>query len=663
MKDNGNISRKQFLAGSATMIFGTLLGKISGQSYAEEAEQDLVNKPDSSSQMTTTGWEQLPFDILTGAYLITDPESPQFGGTCEDKDCLLTQYFHVYPGMKLMLSNAHGSDNKCGWIGYSKELKPNAVLNTNSENAGAGEKTLVSVPEGVYYLRGSGKAQSGNPMAWVKNFALYALNCDLYKPDISSYVEITELSFDQRSRNPEGGRYDNDTKNCPSMGDVFFSPIGTEIILTFNNANIVPYIFLGENYTSMQKKNIFTRHYGFGYSWYYCKTTDICCFLGASYESLYGCAKMLTTEELQAVVPRLYVKFPSTVTNTFSAAKIRTKTGGKSCNRAFTIVHITDTHGDIDSTHAAYTYADRMGANFVALTGDYIPYGPHHGYNMLHSIIKEAITPTVYSIGNHDVADCSDEFAYNANLLPIRDTIQASLNHPYYYRDFQYGEETIRAISLYPFFDKARNRVNGYYTQEQLMWLCDTLATTPDRGHIFILRHFSHHKPLVQREEEGMFYDYEDTDADLSNLCLNMRCDPVTDIVDAYNARTSISAQYSGDLKDGTETITVYYSFKGRGNSEFVAYLTGHLHVDHIGYARDTKTPQIVLGSLCTTGVKGTPAYSSYSVLSTPRDYGTDSQIAFNVFTFNFEKKKIYVARVGNGLFKEQQKTFMELLY
>ena len=41
-----------------------------------------------------------------------------------------------------------------------------------------------------------------------------------------------------------------------------------------------------------------------------------------------------------------------------------------------------------------------------------------------------------------------------------------------------------------------------------------------------------------------MFNDYEDTNSDLSNLCLNMNCDPVTDIIDAYNAHTSISAQY-----------------------------------------------------------------------------------------------------------------------
>jgi hypothetical protein len=33
------------------------------------------------------------------------------------------------------------------------------------------------------------------------------------------------------------------------------------------------------------------------------------------------------------------------------------------------------------------------------------------------------------------------------------------------------------------------------------------------------------------------------------------------------------------------------------------------------------------------------------------------------VFTFDFQKKKIYVARVGNGKFLDREKTWMEILY
>ena len=346
------------------------------------------------------------------------------------------------------------------------------------------------------------------------------------------------------------------------------------------------------------------------------------------------------------------------------AARIRAKGVKSSYQRLFTVVHLTDTHGDMDSTAAAYEYADQIKADFVALTGDYVPHDSYHGFSMLHSVIRNAKSPSVYSIGNHDVTGLSDEQAYEQNIAPIREALHANEDHAYYYRDFRYGKETVRVISLYPFYEKAASRTRGYYTEEQLVWLCETMSTVPDGGHIFILRHFSHHKTVLLDEEKNMFYDHANSNTeDGINLWLNMGSDPVTEIVDAYNNRSSIFAQYTGELKDQTETVTVKYDFSSRPNSEFVAYFTGHIHADAVGYARNTKTRQAVLSSLCTIGWKGTENYHSYTHLNTPRDYGTDSQIAFNVFTFDFENKKIYVARVGNGLFKDREKTYMELTY
>ena len=137
----------------------------------------------------------------------------------------------------------------------------------------------------------------------------------------------------------------------------------------------------------------------------------------------------------------------------------------------------------------------------------------------------------------------------------------------------------------------------------------------------------------------------------------------VTEIVDAYKTKSQIFSQYTGELQDRDETITVKYDFTKRPNSEFVAYFSGHTHQDSVGYARGTKTEQMVLNSLCTIGVKGSVPSDAYTYTYTPRDYGTDSQIALNVFSFDFRKKRIYVARVGNKLFKDREKTFMELSY
>lgn len=663
MKEKREFSRKQFLTGGASIVFGAVFGKLSERVYAEAKSDNTYRGNDVDAGTEDRDWDELPLDMLNGVYLVSDPESKLFGGTVEAEDYLLTQYFHVYPGLKLMLTDTGDEDGKSGWVGFSKDLKPNAVLRTSTTNAGTGKNAIVSVPEGVYYLRGSGKAQPSNPRVWVRNLSLYALNCGLNKPDLSGYTEITELTFDQHSREYGSGAFDKNTQGCPSIGDMFFSPAGTDIILTFNNANIAPYILVGDNFKSTCRRKVFSEHYGFGYSWYHCKTPDICCALGAYYEARNGCARALTLDELLAAQPHLYIRFPSKADNTQLAAKIRTIDVKKHYQRLFTVIHLTDTHGDADSTHAAYEYADQIRADFVALTGDYVPYRAYHGYNILHSIIKSAKTPSVYCIGNHDVANYSDKQVYEMNIAPIRNSLHASEEHLYYYRDLYYNGEIVRVISLYPFCENAKLRDRGYYTQEQLLWLCETMATAPDGSHIFILRHFAHRKPILPDNGFSMFYDYADNETDSGYFWLNMRADPVTAVVDAYNKRETMFSQYTGDLKDGTETITVRYGFENRTNSDFVAYFTGHLHFDHVGFTRDTKTKQAVLGSLCTIGAKGSEEYSSYTSVNSPRDYGTDSQIAFNVFTFDFQKKKIYVARVGNGRFRDREKTWMELSY
>ena len=160
-----------------------------------------------------------------------------------------------------------------------------------------------------------------------------------------------------------------------------------------------------------------------------------------------------------------------------------------------------------------------------------------------------------------------------------------------------------------------------------------------------------------------MFYDFWDSSVDAGNLWLNMQCDPIIEIIDAYNKRKRFFSQYTVNLKKGTETVSVKYDFTSRPDSEFVAYFTGHVHCDGIGFARKAETRQAVLCSLCTTGFNGTEEYYSYSDYNTHRDYGTDSQIALNVFSFDFEKKKIYVTRVGNGLYRDRDKTCMEISY
>ncbi len=663
MNETENVSRRQFLTGGVSVLLGGLLGGLAGHVTADVRLKDEAKNAASEPEKE---WDLLPIDVLSGAVLDPDPKSDRFGGSLLNKTGWLTQYIHVYPGLEVRLSHPTAEGERVCWLGYDGGLSKAALLvDSRTEEEDGESDTVLTIPEGIAFLRGSSRDGESRPEIRVKNLAEYALRCGLGRPDLSDYTEVGGVTIYPTLRTEGSGRFEAKPGLSLALGDLLFSPIGTDIIVTFNRATVAPQLYGGENFPQLDRVTSFQRHCGFGFAWYRCKTTEVCSWLSASYETLSGGARMMTPEELLAADPHIYIRFPSRLTQTLAAARIRTMGPGGNHERMFTVVHVTDTHGDVDSTHAAYEYADQIGADFVAMSGDYVPFFPEHGYNMVHSIIRGARTPTVYSIGNHDVWDYSDQKVYEECLAPIREVLQASEEHPYYYRDFQHRGETVRVISLYPFYDRAKERIDGYYTQEQLAWLCEAMASVPDGGHIFIIRHFFHHKPIIRDFAKMMFYDYADPNSEAGlDLCLNMNEDPVPAIVDAYNQKKSIFAQFTGELADGsTETVTVDYDFTFRPDSEFVAYFNGHVHVDAIGYARGTVTNQAVLCSLCTAGVKGTEAYHFYTDPRSARDYGTDAQIALNVFTFDFSKKKIYAARVGNGIYGDGEKTWMELPY
>lgn len=663
MNETENVSRRQFLSGGVSVLLGGLLGGLAGHVTADSRLKEEAN---SAASAPEEEWDRLPIDVLTGAILDPDPKSDRFGGSLVNKTGRLTQYIHVYPGLEVKLSRPTAEGERVCWMGYDGGLSKAALLADSRTGEEDGEAyTVLTIPEGIAFLRGSSRDGESQPEVRVKSLAEYSLRCGLGRPDLSEYTEFTGLTLYSCSRYEDVSTLEPRISACPAMGDVFYSPIGTDIIVTFRDANIAPFLYGADNWVaSERRKGRFSRCCGFGYAWYHCRTTEVCSWLGACYETLSGFARMLTPEELLAADPHFYVRFPGRAVRTGEASRVRAKGIGNNYRRHFTVVHVTDTHGDMDSTHAALEYAGQIGADLVAMTGDYVAFHPDHGFNMLHSLIRDSRTPTVYTLGNHDVKDYSDEEIYKRAIAPIREVLQASEEHPYYYRDFLYEGETVRVISLYPFDDRAKERIDGYYTQEQLEWLCEALASVPDGGHILILRHFFHHKPVPRDYNHSMFYDYADSMSDAENLLLNMDEDPVPAIVDAYRKRESIYAQYTGRLADeNTETVTVDYDFSGCPNSEFVAYLTGHVHVDAIGYARGAKTYQAVLSSLCTTGIKGNEEYSLYADSQSARDYGTDSQIAFNVFSIDFRSKNIYVARVGNGIYGDGEKTWMELPY
>ena len=266
MNETENISRRQFLAGGVSVILGGVLGGLAGR---VSAETELKKAEESAlAAVKDKEWDRLPLDVLSGAILDANPDSRRFGGSLLNKTGLLTQYFHVFPGLEVRLNRSTESGEAVSWVGYDGSLSPVTVLGAEeAENEDGEAETVLTIPEGLAFLRGSCGGGEAPPEIRVRNLAEYTLRCGIGRPDLSAYTEISSLTLYPCTRGDADGKLSDQPNLYPAMGDVFFTPIGTDIIVTFRNANIAPYLHCGRIWKNTDRRTAFSRCLGFGYAW------------------------------------------------------------------------------------------------------------------------------------------------------------------------------------------------------------------------------------------------------------------------------------------------------------------------------------------------------------------------------------------------------------
>ena len=67
MKEKREFSRKQFLTGSASVVFGAIFGKLSEHVYAEEKSENTNRENNVNAGTEDRDWDELPLDMLNGA--------------------------------------------------------------------------------------------------------------------------------------------------------------------------------------------------------------------------------------------------------------------------------------------------------------------------------------------------------------------------------------------------------------------------------------------------------------------------------------------------------------------------------------------------------------------------------------------------------------------
>lgn len=315
--------------------------------------------------------------------------------------------------------------------------------------------------------------------------------------------------------------------------------------------------------------------------------------------------------------------------------------GPYSHNNLFTIAHITDVHRDKIryQNFIDFVKANRGLITSAVNTGDFVDDPNYTEINEIFSVHDGSVVYPV--VGNHDRQGNTTE----RTLAEICSYM--GIDKQYY--SVPYSDYGIRLIVLCQY---EQHSGDYHYTSAQLNWLISELETASTNGEaVLIAMHRSESTP--KSNDKGFYQRF-----DPWVFANDMSCDgtPVEDIIDAWTNAKTISRTYN--YAWAGDSYTINHTFTNAG--VFVAYLTGHQHIDIIGYSE--KYPkQLILG--LTVGACSTVAAADMGsgISDLPRISGTVTEDAFNVYGIDTINRVVKVVRVGssvNDLMEDRKKAY-----
>lgn len=314
------------------------------------------------------------------------------------------------------------------------------------------------------------------------------------------------------------------------------------------------------------------------------------------------------------------------------------------------IVHGSDYHGDVYRFGNVLDMADHLHADMALLTGDFCYFGVVQGSNYVADVINKHTTPAIVCVGNHDTSGTgytnTDVFSSLINPLVTSQGYESSsgvaATNTWFYRDFSTQKLRIISLNLFETNHTAFDKL--FVSQDQIDWFIATLAGVPSGYGVIIAMHVSDSVPTAITGNEVWWNSYS-IPSGLSKAI-------ISEIVDAFISKTTISTSFVSAGKSGVGNVTVNVSgdFTSVASNEFICYCTGHTHVDSIGTVPNTTNKQLILCVTC-----GIPyAGSGYKYLANgskiPRGADTATQDAFNVYGIDRVGKTISVARIGSNV-------------
>lgn len=298
-----------------------------------------------------------------------------------------------------------------------------------------------------------------------------------------------------------------------------------------------------------------------------------------------------------------------------------------------TIVHASDLHSDYYRFKNAMDFADKIKADCVITSGDYVRSIMYDGLNWLSTETVKHTTPHLPCIGNHDYWQCTTSEFYTNVLSSITNHIgvtSANTSACAYVKDFD--DKKIRIISLNQYYITSHSYLNSStFGTSQLRFLIQSLRETPN-GYGVLINIHNMGRPQ-QEDTNSTFYD----DLGAGEEALDTDTSALSQVVDAFIEKKTTNVTFS------ETTLTCNFSGVSEG-TEFIAYLAGHQHRDLITYLDDTSNLQLLLG-ISADNICG----CDYTKLARGNGLGK-SQDVFNVYGIDRVNKQVRIVRVGANI-------------
>lgn len=305
-------------------------------------------------------------------------------------------------------------------------------------------------------------------------------------------------------------------------------------------------------------------------------------------------------------------------------------------NNLFTLAHISDVHCDVVRYKHFYNYISKN-AQFISAsiqTGDLIDAPSEEQISIMHAVDPE--NSILFVAGNHDISGNDGTTTFKINLADLYNAFDLNTNTGllYYYKD--YTDKGIRLIVLNSYNSDGYTAIFNYKAV-QMNWFINTLrdAATNDLA-VLVAMHTQESE--ITENDKGFyarFYQWE-------GLEVNPNYFTVEKIIDAFKKGISTTVSFYN------ESVTA--DFTGNAGM-FIAYLTGHRHSDRIGYS-ENYPDQLYLCITCGALNQnfGRKLQDFTDVSDIPRVEGTDTENAFNIYTFDLDNRIVKVLRIGSDV-------------